>query len=110
MSNLGYFTEEEVYGLDPRLVEKLNEARAAAGVPFVLTSRLRESGKAHGDHDNDGDGEGVDIGCHDSHTRNRIIVGLLYAGFTRYGIYDSHIHADIREDLPQHVTWIGWSK
>lgn len=92
--------------MDPRLLRKLDNARAFAGIAFVITSSFRpESTTSHGR------GTGVDIRCHDSLSRFRIVEALLHEKFTRIGIYDKHIHADIdsSEDAPQEVIWWGTS-
>ena len=115
MSKWNYFTESEVMGLDTEFVAKLDKARHEAGVPFIITSGKRTpadnervlgvEGSSHVK------GLGVDVRCHDSHTRFKIIKGLILAEFVRFGIYDKHIHIDFDqgEDKPQEVAWLGKS-
>lgn len=77
---------------------RLNDARHLARVPFVITSGYRCE-----KHNKDVGGSltsahrlglAVDIACPDSHTRYRIIIGLIGAGFKRIGIGKNFIHVD----------------
>lgn len=91
--------------MSQELIEKLDRARAIAGVPFKISSSFREGDpKAHGK------GEAVDIVCDNSTYRFRIIKALILVGFTRIGVYDKHVHADVSRTLPQGVMWWGTSK
>jgi zinc D-Ala-D-Ala carboxypeptidase len=103
-----YFTDAEVAGLDPVFVWFLDKARHEAGVPFVLTETVAEGG-SHVENSAHGRGLAVDIRCRDSHTRFRILRGLLHVGFNRIGIYDRHCHVDYDSSLPQQVAWLGVS-
>jgi hypothetical protein len=100
-----WFSNAEVAGLDEELVRRLDEARTKAMVPFVITSAFRL-----GDPRAHGRGKAVDIRCHTSYNRMRIISGALLAGFRRIGVYDRHVHLDVDESLPQDVMWHGVSK
>ena len=109
-----WFKEDEVVGLDPRLVAMLDNARSVSMVPYKITSGFRSpednagaggvSGSSHTK------GLGVDLACDNSSYRFKMIVGLLTAGFTRIGVYDKHLHADCDNELPQEVVWVGISK
>ena len=46
----------------------------------------------------------VDIACDDSVTRQKIVSGLIKAGFTRIGISKTFIHAD--NDLKTDAIWL----
>jgi zinc D-Ala-D-Ala carboxypeptidase len=102
-----HFSDREIAGLKPELLGPLSQARKAAGVPFRITSGFRP-----GDPLTHGEGLAVDIACADSATRFRIVSSLLDAGFTRLGIYDHHIHADVGQAprFPQRVIWWGTSR
>ncbi len=106
-----WFTEKEISGLDPQLVEMLEQARENAGVPFIITEGLIE--KDHpGSHVNNtahSRGKAVDLACYESGPRFNMINALLSAGFKRIGVYDRHIHADNDSTLPQNVMWWGKS-
>lgn len=108
-----HFLPEEVEGLQPRLVEMLDEGRTIAGVPFVITSGLRtvaENANAQGvENSAHLRGLAVDLQCLDVTTRFFMIVGLVRVGFRRIGIYDRHVHCDCDDSLPQNVTWTGVS-
>jgi hypothetical protein len=108
-----WFTAVEITGLDPRLVEKLDFARTAAGVPFKITSgrRTREANAAAGGVGASAHirGLGVDLAAPSSGFRYAIVTGLIAAGFTRIGVYDRHVHADIDPSLPPRVMWVGAS-
>ena len=104
-----HFSDSEVAGLDPRLIRMLDDARDYAGVPFTITSGLRtpEQNAAAGGAPNSAHlrGLAVDLRCHDSKTRFKMIEGLLLADFRRIVVYasDGHIHADIDSALPSPV-------
>lgn len=108
-----HFTKEEVRGLHPALVARLDEAREQAGTPFVLTSTLRtpEDAAALGTPDSAHvSGWAVDIRAHSSRARFLIIRALVSVGFTRLGIYSSHVHVDADPTKPEEVAWLGVSK
>src|ERR1041385_5805347 len=105
-----YFSEEEVKDLDTELVAKLDQARHIAGIPFVITSGYRtgdadgmDNGIKNSAHMNH---KAVDLRCHDSPTRFRIVLGLLIAGFKRIGLNNVHVHADVDETKPAGVFWL----
>lgn len=108
-----YFNEDEVRGLDPKLVDMLDRARGLAKVPFRITSGLRavdDNADAGGVKDSAHlRGLAVDLACFDSRTRMRMLPALIMAGFKRIGCYNAHLHADIDPDLPQEVLWVGVS-
>ena len=109
----GYFTDSEINGLQGVLVDRLYEARRVAGTPFIIDNGLRtvaENDHAHGVQDSAHlRGLAVDLACTDPSARMLIVKGLLAAGFSRIGIYDRHIHADVDKTLPQNVMWWGVS-
>ena len=96
--------------MSPILLKKLDHARSLAEVPFNITSswRSEEKNKAVGGASNSSHlrGNAVDIACNSSTKRHSIIKALLSVGFTRIGIANTFIHADVDEDLPQNVIWI----
>jgi uncharacterized protein YcbK (DUF882 family) len=95
--------------ISPQLLEKLNDAREAAGVPFVITSGARcvahnrsIGGTPNSSHTR---GLGVEIACSSSQARYAILKGLFSAGFARIGYNQAKnfFHCDIDESLPQDV-------
>jgi len=104
-----YFKESEVVGLQIKLVQKLDQAREVAGVPFIITSGLRSPSGSVAVGGSKGDahtrGLAVDLRCRDSQTRFKIIGALFACGFNRIGDEVDHIHADIDKLLPQNVLW-----
>jgi zinc D-Ala-D-Ala carboxypeptidase len=108
-----YFSDDEIVGLEPALVEKLDAARGFAGIPFIITSGKRseddnESCQGAGDSSHLR-GLAVDLACRGSRTRFYMLPALLLAGFNRIGIYDGHIHVDIDDTKDDDVMWIGLS-
>lgn len=111
---LGHFSREEFDHPDEMseiLLLRLDAARDIAGMPFYITSDYRPGDpKAHGR------GNAVDFRLSpvpaEINGRARWIVtrALLTASFRRIGLYDRHIHADVDEELPQDVIWIGESQ
>ena len=81
---------------------KLDKARAIADVPFKITSgyRSKETNKRVKGVSTSSHLKGLaaDISCKDSGTRQKIVNGLIQAGFTRIGIADSFIHCDTDQD------------
>lgn len=98
--------------LTPTLRTMLDNARDAAGVPFVITSGYRNAAEnqaaggvpisAHLT------GQAADIACTDQ-TRWAIIQGALKAGFTRLEGCPQHVHMDIANDIAHPSPWFGIS-
>lgn len=96
--------------MDVDFLDRLDLARLYADVKFKLTSAVRceqhnrdEGGLEDSSHLK---GLAVDIATPTSHIRNRVIFGLVKAGFHRYGIYDDYIHVDDDPSKPPKVTWV----
>jgi len=90
-------------------VERLDKARELSGVPYAITSgfrcALRNKSIGGAETSTHLAGRGADILTPTSTMRYKIIKGLLEAGFTRIGIYPSHVHADDHPDYSQEVMW-----
>mgnify|MGYP005993312115 CR=1 FL=1 len=103
-----YFKEIEenmsVYFLD-----KLDDARELAGIPFYINSayRTEEENKRVGGKPNSSHLKGlaVDIKAKDSRTRFAVLNALIQTGFTRIGIADTFIHVDLDKNKSQQVIW-----
>lgn len=104
-----WFSDDEIIGLDPALVARLDHARGLAKVPFIITEGFA-SGGSHVANTAHARGLAVDLRCASSRTRMKMLAALLQAGFRRIGVYDAHIHADVDETLPQDVVWVGLSR
>ncbi len=104
-----FFTDDEVAGLQPAFVARLDAARELAGVAFVITCGLRVVGTSKVQGSAHEAGWAVDIRCSSSHQRFRILRALFAVGFTRVGVYDKHIHVDADPTKPQEVAWVGIS-
>ena len=99
-------------------LEKLDQARGLAGIPFKITSGFRTEAyqddltrrgyktakKGTSPHLK---GLAADISVKDSRQRYIVINSLLLAGFTRLGIGDNFIHVDLStyEGHRQNVIW-----
>ncbi len=88
-------------------LKKLDKARDIAKIPFKITSgfrtpqhnvNLRKQGYKASANSSHLKGCAADIICKDSGTRQKIVNGLIMAGFTRIGIADSFIHCDTDQD------------
>jgi len=95
--------------MDSSLLKMLDEARGYANTPFKLTSTWRSveknnSLKNSSKNSSHLKGRAVDIACADSVTRQKIITGLIKAGFTRIGISKTFIHAD--NDTKTDAIWL----
>jgi zinc D-Ala-D-Ala carboxypeptidase len=111
MSRWTFFTEEEVKGLNIEFVDLLDRARRISGVPYLITSGKRtvEDNEQVGGAKESSHllGVAVDLRCHDSVTRFKILKGLVAVGFCRIGIYQNHIHVDNALSFPQGVVWLS---
>jgi hypothetical protein len=94
----------------PSALEKLEDAREKAGIPFKITSGYRcdahnasVGGKSEGAHTS---GYAIDIEASVSPSRLLIVKALLDAGFTRIGVAKTFIHADDDPSKPQKVMWV----
>ncbi len=114
-----YFTDEEVSGLVPEFVAKLDMARKVAGVPFVITSGLRTPEKNQSVIGAVPDsahlkGLAVDLAVSDSRSLCKMIEGAFSAHIQRIGIYFSagdspspmHLHLDDDPDKDTEVVWL----
>lgn len=91
-------------------MERLDAARAYAGIPFVVTSgfRCQKHNKIVGGTPTSShlSGCAVDIKCVKSSSRYRIIAALIRAGFHRIGIRKDFIHVDEDKSKYSDVLWI----
>tara|TARA_R110001599_G_scaffold343404_1_gene565959 strand:- start:495 stop:866 length:372 start_codon:yes stop_codon:yes gene_type:complete len=95
--------------MDLGFLHKLDEARAIADTPFVITSGYRTpehnakvGGRIGSSHLK---GFAVDISCTTSVQRTAIIQGLIKTGFTRIGIGKTFIHVDL-DNNKQSAIWL----
>ena len=104
--------------MNSEFLEKLDDARGLAEIPFKITSGYRTEAyqddltrrgyktakKGTSPHLK---GLAADISCSNSRDRWIIINSLVLAGFTRIGIADTFIHVDLStyEGHRQNVIW-----
>ena len=102
--------------VDDWVVNRFNEARGIAGVPFIINSGYRCERKnaqlvaTSGASKTSAHMAGLaaDLKAEESGTRFRIVDGLLQAGFLRIGIYPTFIHADLAHvGKPAPVLFLG---
>lgn len=103
-----YFKKIEE-NMDKTFLQKLDEARELAGIPFIINSAYRSpehnakiGGKPNSSHIK---GLAVDISVTDSRTRFIVLNALINAGFNRIGIADTFIHVDLDLDKSSKVIW-----
>ena len=93
------------------LIDKLQEARTIAGVPFRINSGARcpMHNKNIGASDTSSHtlGLAADIAVRNGNEYFSVLEGLIKAGFARIGRGkdDRFLHADIDKDKPQRVSW-----
>jgi len=95
--------------MDKDFLNKLEDTRDYAGIPFFLVSAYRcpKHNKDVGStSDNHPLGRAVDVRCRTSQARYRIISGALKAGFTRIGIHKTFIHMDNNSNQAPEVIWV----
>lgn len=104
-----YFSDSEIVGLKPELVDLLDKARELAGIPFKISSGKRTAAENKSAGGVEGSahllGYAVDLVCTDSSSRSKIINSLIKVGFTRIGIGKTFVHADCDPNKPQQVIW-----
>lgn len=116
---LKYFDESEFARCSPSCsssdccaesLERLDRARALAGVPFILNSAFRsrphELSKGRSGNSAHTLGRAFDIRCTDNDSRWRIVNAAIQCGFTRIGIARTYIHIDDAISLPTHRIWL----
>ncbi len=91
------------------LTHKLDDARFAAGKPFIISSGYRcekhnaeVGGSPTSSHLL---GLAADIVVQDDRIRLYILKGLIDTGFDRIGVSGDFIHADIDPDKPRPRIW-----
>ena len=96
---------------DPATAIMLDSARGYSGVPYKLNSAVREpdyndavGGVARSSHTAPCYC-GVDISTPNGHNRDTILYGLKKAGFTRFVIYEHHLHTDTDSTKPSGVWY-----
>ena len=110
-----YFTDEEIKGLVPELVEKLDRARELCGFAFVITSGFRtvEENERIGGAKNSAHLKGMAADLRrplDEELVYRMCWAAGLAGFRRIEVCDRHIHVDVDETKDKDIMWFGKSK
>lgn len=110
----------DLRNLQPGVVDAATVAGELFGAPLQLTSGVRTGthnaavGGADGSHHLDGSGIDVStVGMSDT-DKGRLVASLADAGFTGFGEYGTHIHADMRSTVPNTfgqngTAWGGWT-
>lgn len=95
--------------MKPAFMQRLDNARALAGVPFKINSGFRTTvhnakvgGVADSSHTQ---GWAADIAATSGTSKFTIVNALLKAGFTRIGIASSFVHVDCDPSKPAQVIW-----
>lgn len=121
-----YFDEKcdpLIVGLNPELMAMLDKARERSGVPFIITSGKRspdENASLSGSAKDSAhlSGLAVDLSCPTDGRLFAMLLGLIMAGFRRFGVYVAqcsdnpskfiprHIHVDIDTTKPLDTVWI----
>lgn len=94
-----------------QLIDKLDEARDIAGIPFVVNCGCRckkHNKEVKGEEDSSHlTGLAVDISAKTSEQKFKIVSALLKVGFVRIGVYKTFLHGDIDTSKPQSMLWHG---
>jgi hypothetical protein len=96
-----------------RFIEKLQEARTRAKIPFVITSGARcpahnqaVGGVTNSPHLTTRKNLASDIETKTVHFRFVILEALLFVGFTRIGIKEECLHVDEDPNKVPEVAWL----
>ena len=93
--------------MQPEFLQKLDEARHIAGVPFRINSGYRTAAhNASSSTSSHLTGWAADIQATTSNRRYLVLSALIRVGFRRIGIADTFIHVDMDPDKPQNVSWL----
>ena len=102
-----FFNEIEE-NMDEEFLERLDQARAFADIPFIINSAYRSPEhplSIENPTSSHIKGLAVDIKATDSTTRFKILDALLFVGFKRIGFGKTFIHVDSDYDKTQDVIW-----
>jgi len=103
-----FFKEIET-NMDVEFLQKLDEARAYAGIPFIINSAYRSPEHPESIKNPTSShikGLAVDIRAMDSATRFIILDALMVVGFRRIGVAKNFIHVDNDMDKTQNLVWL----
>jgi zinc D-Ala-D-Ala carboxypeptidase len=95
--------------MDVEFLDKLDEARAYAGIPFIINSAYRSPEHPESIKNPTSShikGLAVDIRAMDSPTRFIILDALMVVGFRRIGVSETFIHVDNDMDKTQNLVWL----
>ena len=96
--------------MNPEFLQRLDNARTLAGVPFKINSGFRtktHNEKVKGVKDSSHClGFAADIHANDARSRLLIVSSLLKAGFNRIGIANSFIHVDNDPSKDKNCIWL----
>jgi hypothetical protein len=117
VSRWRYFTDDEVKGLNPDLVYKLDRMRSFLGIPIRLTETVAKGG-SHVKNSAHETGHAADFTIRKkSDPSNYTLQEQLLiawaagrAGFSRIGVYNRHCHVDVDSGKPSPAIWTGESK
>jgi hypothetical protein len=97
-----------VNGTTQELMNRIDEARGIAGIPFRIHSgwRCDQHNEAIGSTSTvHPDGVAADIHTPDSRSRLKVVDALIQAGFNRIGIGKDFVHGDLSQDKSSFVMW-----
>lgn len=117
MSKWMYFTDDEVKGLQPDLVYKLDRMRGYLGLPIRLTETVAKGGSHVKDsaHETGDAADGTirrkgDPRPYTLDEQLTIAWAAGRAGISRLGVYNRHFHVDVASGKPSPAIWTGESK
>lgn len=102
------FFKEIEDNMDEEFLQRLDQARAFADIPFIINSAYRSPNhplSIKNPSSSHIKGLAVDIKATDNATRFKIIDALLFVGFKRIGIADTFIHVDMDYEKRQDIIW-----
>jgi len=102
------FFKEIEDNMDEEFLQRLDQARAFADIPFIINSAYRSPNhplSIKNPSSSHIKGLAVDIKATDNATRFKIIDALIFVGFKRIGIADTFIHVDMDYGKRQDIIW-----
>ena len=104
----------EIYGQPLNLISAVRSKEQQNALRFAPGKDPNRISIARDSRHTEGDAIDISIVGMSGAEKGKLVNSLLQAGFTGFGEYSTHIHADMRSTTPETFDpqrgWLGWSK